>query len=336
MGRRHPSLDDLALNEEFWPTRTVLVTGGAGLLGGWVVRRLSQAGAKAVGFDIDWSNGTILDAGDDYERVDGDVRDGDLVATLLEERQIDTVIHLAAQAIVGLADKDPVETFEHNIMGTWTLLEACRRNPRVTSIVVASSDKAYGDQGGEPYVESMPLLGRHPYAASKTCTDVIAQTYAESYRLPVAISRCGNMYGGGDTEWSRIVPGTIRSVVLGERPIIRSDGGFVRDYFYVEDSAEAALTLSRLLAERPELAGEPFNFASGTPLSVLEIVSRILALMESDHEPDVRNEAVNEIRDQRVSAEKAREMLGWKPRHSLDQGLSLTIEWYRTYLGAKT
>jgi CDP-glucose 4,6-dehydratase len=321
------------LSASFWPDRSVLVTGAAGLLGGWVVRRLSRDGARVVGLDIEWSHGTILTTEDAFEQVDGDVRDGDLLADVLVDRGIDTVIHLAAQAIVGLADQDPVETFENNILGTWALLEACRQSPSVTSIVVASSDKAYGDHGGEPYVESMPLLGRHPYAASKTCTDVLAQTYAESYQLPVAISRCGNMYGGGDTEWSRIVPGTIRSVLQGECPVVRSDGSFVRDYFYVEDSAEAAITLARALAERPTLAGEAFNFASETNLSVLELVARILRLMGSELEPEVRNEAVNEIRDQRVSAQKAHDLLGWRPGHTLDEGLSLTVDWYRGYLG---
>jgi CDP-glucose 4,6-dehydratase len=334
MGRRQSPLDDLALSDSFWPGRSVLVTGAAGLLGGWVVRRLAQAGAKVVGLDIKWAHGVILMEDDRFEQVDGDVREAELLATLIRDRGIDTVIHLAAQAIVGRADEDPVETFEHNILGTWALLEACRKNPSVTSIVVASSDKAYGDHGGEPYVESMALEGRHPYAASKTCTDVLAQTYAESYGLPVAISRCGNMYGGGDTEWSRIVPGTIRSVLQGERPIVRSDGAFVRDYFYVEDSADAAITLARMVAERPELAGEAFNFASETHLSVLELVGRILDVMGSELEPDVRNEAVNEIRDQRVSARKAHEVLGWSPGHTLDQGLSLTVDWYRTHLGA--
>jgi CDP-glucose 4,6-dehydratase len=320
------------LSATFWPGRTVLVTGAAGLLGGWLVRRLSQAGAQIVGLDIAWSHGTILGAEEIFDPVDGDVRDRDLLDALLLDRGIDTVVHLAAQAIVGKADEDPVETFEHNILGTWALLEACRQNPSVTSIVVASSDKAYGDHGGESYVESMPLLGRHPYAASKTCTDVLAQTYAESYHLPVAISRCGNMYGGGDTEWSRIVPGTIRSVLEGVRPVVRSDGSFVRDYFYVEDSADAALTLAQALVDRPALAGEAFNFASETNLSVVEIVAHILRLMGSDLEPEVRNEAVNEIRDQRVSAQKAHDVLGWSPGHTLDEGLSLTVDWYREYL----
>ena len=224
-------------------------------------------------------------------------------------------------------------TFEHNILGTWVTLEACRQAPAVTGVVVASSDKAYGDHGGKPYEEAMALLGRHPYAASKTCTDVLAQTYAESFELPVAITRCGNMYGGGDTEWSRIVPGTIRSILRRERPVIRSDGHLVRDYFYVEDAADGVIALAEAVATRPALAGEAFNFGADQHLSVLEIVDRILRLMDSDLEPDVRNEAVNEIREQRVSADKASEVLGWRPAHSLDEGLARTVDWYRGYLG---
>lgn len=317
----------------FWEGRSVLVTGAAGLLGGWVCRTLADAGARVGGLDIDWPHGTVLDEDDPMKRIDGDVRDRATMDRVLRDEAIDTVVHLAAQAIVGPANEDPVETFEHNILGTWVTLDACRRRPEVTSIVVASSDKAYGDHGGKPYKEGMALLGRHPYAASKTCTDVLAQTYAGCFNLPIAITRCGNMYGGGDTEWSRIVPGTIRSILRGERPVIRSDGHFVRDYFFVEDAADGIIALAEAVATRTELVGEAFNFAADVHLSVLEIVERILGLMESDLEPDVRNEAVNEIPEQRVNAQKANEMLGWSPAHSLDEGLARTVEWYRGYFG---
>ncbi len=321
------------MNRRFWDGRSVLVTGAAGLLGGWVCRKLADTGARAGGLDIDWSHGTVLDEGDPMKRIDGDIRDRATMDRVLRDEAIDTVVHLAAQAIVGPANEDPVETFEHNILGTWVTLDACRRRPEVTSIVVASSDKAYGDHGGKPYKEGMALLGRHPYAASKTCADVLAQTYAECFDLPIAITRCGNMYGGGDTEWSRIVPGTIRSVLRGERPVIRSDGHFVRDYFFVEDAADGIIALAEAVATRTELVGEAFNFAADVHLSALEIVERILGLMESDLEPDVRNEAVNEIPEQRVNAQKANEMLGWSPAHSLDEGLARTVEWYRGYFG---
>jgi CDP-glucose 4,6-dehydratase len=324
-------MGDLGVSTDFWASRSALVTGAAGLLGSWVSRKLSGAGARVIGLDIDWSHGALLGTNDAVERLDGDVRGRDLLDRVLADGGIDTVIHLAAQAIVGLANRDPPDTFEHNILGTWTTLEACRCRPEVTSIIVASSDKAYGDHGGAPYDESMTLLGRHPYAASKTCADVLAQTYAESFGLPVAITRCGNMYGGGDTKWSRIVPGTIRSLLRGDRPVIRSDGHFIRDYFYVEDAAQGVMTLARVLAQRQELSGEAFNFGAGSQVSVLEVVQRILDLMGSNLDPDIRDEVVNELPEQRVSAAKAREVLGWMPAHTLEQGLTRTIDWYRKY-----
>lgn len=323
------------MNSRFWDGRSVLVTGAAGLLGGWVCRNLADTGARVAGLDIDWSHGTVLGEGDTVKRIDGDIRDRGTMDRVLQEEAIDTVLHLAAQAVVGPANEDPVETFEHNILGTWVTLDACRSRPEVTGIVVASSDKAYGDHGGKPYEEGMALLGRHPYAASKTCTDVLAQTYAESFELPVAITRCGNMYGGGDTEWSRIVPGTIRSVLQDERPLIRSDGRFVRDYFFVEDAAAGVIVLAQAVTTRPVIRGEAFNFGADVRLSVLGIVERILRLMGSDLEPDVRNEAMNEIAEQRVSGKKAHEVLGWSPTHSLDEGLARTVDWYRDYLGGK-
>jgi CDP-glucose 4,6-dehydratase len=328
-------MGDLGMSTDFWANRTVLVTGAAGLLGGWVARGLTAEGARVVGLDIDWSHGVLLESGDGVRRAEADVRDRARMDRVLADEGIDTVIHLAAQAVVGPANADPVATFEHNILGTWVTLEACRRRPEVTGIVVASSDKAYGDNGGAPYHESMALLARHPYAASKACADVLAQTYAASFDLPVTITRCGNMYGGGDTEWSRIVPGTIRSVLRGERPIIRSDGRSIRDYFYVEDSADGVIRLAQAVVQRPELAGQAFNFAAESRLTVLEVVQRILGLLSSDLGPEIKNEAPNEIPEQRVVADKAREVLGWWPRHSLDEGLALTIDWYRAYMDSR-
>jgi CDP-glucose 4,6-dehydratase len=325
-------LGDLGVNRKFWEGRSVLVTGAAGLLGGWVSRKLAAEGAQVGGLDIDWSRGTVLGGSDAVKRIAGDVRDRDGMDRVLRDETIDTVIHLAAQAIVGPANANPVETFEHNIQGTWVTLDACRRSPEVVGVVVASSDKAYGNHGGAPYTEQMALLGRHPYAASKTCTDILTQSYAESFALPVAITRCGNMYGGGDTEWSRIVPGTIRSVLRGERPVIRSDGSFVRDYFFVEDAADGVIALAEAVATRAEISGEAFNFAADARCTVSEIVEQILRLMGSDLEPDVRSEAVNEIPEQRVSAQKAHEVLGWRPVHSLTDGLTHTVDWYRGYL----
>jgi len=263
--------------------------------------------------------------------VRGDIRDQACIERALGEYEIDTVLHLAAQTIVGIANRNPISTFESNIAGTWALLEACRRSPIVKQIVTASSDKAYGDQAQLPYNESTPLQGQHPYDVSKSCADLIAHTYAVSYQLPVVITRCGNFFGGGDLNWNRIVPGTIRSVLRGEWPIIRSDGQYVRDYFYVEDGAAAYMLLAEKLAADRSLAGEAFNFSNEVQMTVLDLTLMILKLMRSELQPEVRNEACNEIRHQYLSAAKARERLGWKPLFSLEQGLQKTIQWYREF-----
>jgi CDP-glucose 4,6-dehydratase len=327
------------LNQRFWQDRPTLVTGGTGLLGGWLVRRLLDAGADVVCLVRDWApqsefvRARLIDR---VKVVNGDVRSQSLLERVLGEYEIDTVIHLAAQTIVGIANRNPVSTFKTNIGGTWALLEACRRSPTVKQIVVASSDKAYGEHKQLPYNEDAPLTGRHPYDVSKSCADLIAQSYAATYDLPVAVTRCGNFYGGGDLNWNRIVPGTIRSVLRGQRPVIRSDGKFVRDYFYVEDGAAANLVLAEQLSRDNRLWGQAFNFSNESQVTVLEVVDRILKIMGSDFEPDVRNAAVNEIREQYLSAAKAREVLGWKPLFTLDDGLRHTIDWYREFLGART
>jgi CDP-glucose 4,6-dehydratase len=265
--------------------------------------------------------------------VRGDVRDREVVERALGEYEIDTVLHLAAQTIVGTANRNPVSTFESNIQGTWNVLEACRRSPLVRAIVVASSDKAYGDQEVLPYSEETPLEGRHPYDVSKSCADLIAQAYGKTYQLPVAITRCGNFFGGGDLNWSRIVPGTIRSILRGERPVIRSDGEFVRDYFYVEDGAAAYMLLAERLHCEPSLRGASFNFSNELQVTVSALVRKILEKMDSHLEPDIRNEASNEIRHQWLSAERARKQLRWKPLFTLDQGLENTVRWYQEFLG---
>ncbi|HEU4432223.1 MAG TPA: NAD-dependent epimerase/dehydratase family protein, partial [Pyrinomonadaceae bacterium] len=237
----------------------MFVTGASGLLGSWLVRRLLRAGADVVCLVRDWVPQSELVRGgllDNVKVVRGDVRDRETVERALGEYEIDTVIHLAAQTIVGIANRNPVSTFESNVGGAWTLLEACRRSPSINSIVVASSDKAYGEHEQLPYNEDAPLAGRHPYDVSKSCADLIAQAYAATYDLPVAVTRCGNLYGGGDLNWNRIVPGTIRSVLRGQRPVIRSDGKFVRDYFYVEDGAAANMSLAEHLASNPSLKGQ--------------------------------------------------------------------------------
>lgn len=263
--------------------------------------------------------------------VRGDVRDQASMERVLGEYEINTVFHLAAQTIVGIANRNPISTFETNIQGTWVLLESCRRSPTVRQIVFASSDKAYGDQEQLPYDEQTPLQGRHPYDVSKSCADLIAQAYARTCGLPVVITRCGNFYGGGDLNWNRIVPGTMRSVLRGQRPVVRSDGHYVRDYFYVEDAVAAYILLAERQGENRDLRGHALNFSNETPVTVLELVRRISRLMGSDLEPDIRNEATNEIRQQYLSAEKARRLLGWHPLFTLDEGLRHTIVWYQEF-----
>lgn len=319
----------------FWRDRRVLVTGATGLLGKWLTERLVNAGADVVCLLRDWVPQSELVRQhiiDNVKVVRGDVRHFAVIERALAEYEINTVFHLAAQAIVGIANRNPISTFETNIQGTWNLLEACRRNPTVKAIVAASSDKAYGDQTVLPYSEETPLRGQHPYDVSKACADMLCHAYAVSYNLPVAITRCGNFYGGGDLNWNRIVPGTIRSVVRGERPVIRSDGQFVRDYFYVEDGAAAYMLLAEQLEKRPELNGAAFNFSNELQVTVLDLVNRILQQMGSTLTPNVWNEASNEIRHQYLSAERARTILDWRPLFDLDEGLKRTIAWYQEFL----
>lgn len=321
----------------FWRDRPTFVTGATGLVGGWLVKNLIAAGADVVCLVRDWVPDCEMVRSGDLGKVKivrGDISDQATLERALGEYEIDTVIHLAAQTIVGIANRNPVSTFEANIAGTWCLLEACRRSPRVKQVVIASSDKAYGDQEQLPYDETTPLQGQHPYDVSKSCADLISYTYAKSYGLPVTITRCGNFYGGGDLNWNRIVPGTIRSILRGQAPVIRSDGSFVRDYFYVEDGAAAYLLLAERMAQDPDgLRGEAFNFSNELQVTVLELVEKICALMGSDLKPDVRNEASLEIKHQYLSAAKARRRLDWSPLFALDQGLQKTIQWYTEFLG---
>lgn len=325
----------MEVNRVFWRDRPVFVTGGTGLVGSWLVKRLIQAEADVICLIRDWVPQSELVRSQDIEKVKvvrGDIRERDALERALGEYEVDTVIHLAAQTIVTIANRNPISTFETNIAGTWNLMEACRRSPKVKQIVVASSDKAYGDQQSLPYNEETPLQGQHPYDVSKSAADLISSTYAKSYGLPVAITRCGNFYGGGDMNWNRIIPGTIRSIIRGQNPVIRSDGEYVRDYFYVEDGAAAYMLLAEQLAVRPELGGEAFNFSNEIQISVKEIAHKLLRLMNSNLELEILNEASNEIRRQYLNAEKARQVLNWRPLFSLDKALSITIDWYKDFL----
>jgi CDP-glucose 4,6-dehydratase len=319
-------------SEGFWRDRRVLVTGCTGLVGAWTTRALLDRGAHVVGLVRDHVHGSELFRAGLDRRMDvvrGCVEDERLLERVLAEYEIQTVFHLAAQTIVGIAKRSPLSTFETNIKGTWCLLEAARRCGRPPHVVVASSDKAYGDQPDLPYTEDAPLQGRHPYDASKSCADLLALTYHHTYALPVCVTRCGNFFGGGDLNWNRIVPGTIRSVLRGERPVIRSDGTFVRDYFYVKDGAAAYLHLAQHMAARPDVLGHAFNFSTEIQVTALDLVQRILRLLGSDLTPKILGEAKHEIKHQYLSAQKARRMLGWSPRWSLEDALVETIAWYR-------
>lgn len=322
------------VDKNFWQDRPTFVTGGTGLVGSWLIQRLVEAGADVVCLVRDWVPQSELARSGLLERVKvvrGDVRDRALLERALGEFEIDSVIHLAAQTIVTIANRNPISTFETNIAGTWNLLEACRRSPKVRQIVIASSDKAYGDQEILPYNEDTPLQGQHPYDVSKSAADLIAGAYAKSYDLPVVITRCGNFYGGGDLNWNRIIPGAIRSILRGQAPVIRSDGEYIRDYFYVEDGAAAYMLLAKQLAARPELKGQAFNFSNEMQVTVREIVASVIRLMGSNLKPEILNEASNEIRHQYLSAEKARRVLNWNPLFNLEQGLALTIDWYKNF-----
>ena len=323
----------------FWRDRPVFVTGGTGLLGGWLIRGLQERGAEVVTLVRDWIPQSELCRSGLLEKicvVRGELQDQALLERILGEYEIRTVFHLGAQAIVPIGNRNPVSTFESNIRGTWCLLESCRRSPTVREIVAASSDKAYGSHTELPYREDAPLRGLHPYDVSKSCADLIAQSYAATFGLPVVVARCGNLYGGGDLNWSRIIPGTIRSVLHEERPVIRSDGVPTRDYFYVEDGSAAYLRLAEALAEDRDLKGEAFNFSNEQPLSVLQVTQEILRLTgRMDLKPVILNEASGEILHQYLDARKARERLHWEPGYSLQEGLKETIAWYQEFLGRR-
>lgn len=328
-------MEGLGMSSNFWQDRRTLVSGASGLLGSWTVQRLLDLGADVVCVLRDWVPQSELVRAHAIEQVNvvrGDICDQKLVERVLGEYEVETVFHLAAQTIVGIANRNPVSTFESNIRGTWSLLEACRHSPLVKQIVVASSDKAYGDHETLPYDEDTPFESRHPYDVSKSCADLIAQCYARTFDLPVAITRCGNFYGGGDLNWNRLVPGTIRSVIRNQRPIIRSDGRYVRDYLYVEDGVAANLLLAERLERQPELRGQAFNFSTESQVTVSEVVDRILSVMKSDLQPDILGDATHEIREQYLTAAKARRVLGWTPQFDLGTGLQRTIDWYRKFL----
>jgi CDP-glucose 4,6-dehydratase len=324
------------LSNSFWQDKRVFITGCSGLLGSWLAAELVKQGANVVGLVRDGVPQSQLVRSGTIEQINvvhGDVCHYALIERTLAEYEIDTIFHLAAQTLVGIANRAPLSTFETNIQGTWTLLEAARRLPGIRAVVVASSDKAYGSQTELPYREEAPLQGRHPYDVSKSCADLIAQTYAHTYDLPVAVTRFANLYGGGDLNWNRIVPGTIRSVLGGERPVVRSDGSFKRDYIYVRDAVQAYLLVGECVTQTA-VRGQAFNFGMDRPVAALDLVQTIIRLSgNTTLEPIILNEAQHEIRDQYPASEKAARLLGWQPAYNLQTGLVETMSWYQEFLG---
>jgi CDP-glucose 4,6-dehydratase len=321
-----------------WSDRKVFVTGATGIVGSWLVKRLIKMGASVVTLVRDWDPQTELVRSGDILRtnvVNGRLEDYDTLERAINEHEVDTVFHLGAQPIVSTALRNPLPTFEANVRGSYNLLEACRiHRPLVKRVVVASSDKAYGDGPSLPYTEDMPANGRHPYDVSKSCTDLIALSYAHTYDMPVTVARCGNIYGGGDLNWSRIVPGTIRSLWKGDRPIIRSNGLFTRDYIFVEDVVDAYLALADGCS-KDGVRGEAFNFSPESQVSVLEITAVMQRLMKrEDLAPQILDQVKAEIRDQYLDSTRARQRLGWTARHTLEEGMGKTIGWYRMFLDA--
>lgn len=328
-------MENMGIN--FWRHRNVLVTGATGLLGSWMVEELVNRGANVVCLIRDWVPRSKLVYSGLLDRINvvrGDLEDYTLLVRAINEYEVRTVFHLGAQTIVGTASRSPLSTFEANIRGTWNVLEACRQcSGLIEQIVVASSDKAYGSHEHLPYTEDFPLQGRYPYDVSKSCTDLLAFSFFHTYQLPVSVTRCGNLFGGGDLNFNRLIPGTILSALKDEAPIIRSDGKFVRDYFYVPDAVYAYLQLAEMMSDE-QFVGQAFNFGHEKPLSVLELVDIILKLMEKTSlEPVILNQASHEIREQYLDCSKAKRMMKWRPRYTLEEALRETIEWYREWSG---
>ena len=323
----------------FWQDRRVFITGASGLVGGWLLEKLLNVGADCVVLLRDWVPQSQLVTAKLIDKsiiVRGDLSDTQQLERILAEYEIQSVIHLAAQTIVPIANKNPLSTFESNIAGTWNLLEACRLVKSIQSVVVASSDKAYGDTTDLPYKESTALQAVYPYDVSKACADMISASYAKTFDIPIAITRCGNFFGGGDLNWNRIIPGTIRAITRGQQPIIRSDGSLIRDYIYVEDAVSAYMTLTEAVANNSEFSGEAFNFSNETQMDVVTLTQTIISLLGSKLEPIVQGLNHGEIQAQYLDSSKARTLLGWQAQFGLDEGLRKTIKWYQNYFESVT
>jgi CDP-glucose 4,6-dehydratase len=322
------------VNLDYWSSKNIFITGATGFLGSWLIKYLLSTKCNIIALIRDWIYNSDLIINKNINKINvvhGNIEDYFLIERTINEFEIDTIFHLAAQTIVEIANNNPLSTFETNIRGTWNLLEACRRNRKVKRIIIASSDKAYGNQKDLPYDENFPLKGIHPYDVSKSCADLLSNMYHKTYKLPVGITRCGNFYGGGDINFNRIIPGTIRSLLNNERPVLRSDGSYIRDYLYIEDAVLAYLLLAEKMDDK-NIHGEAFNFSNEIQLTVLELVKKIIKLMKSSLKPLILNAASHEIRHQYLSSKKAKELLGWKPKFDLETGLNRTIDFYRDFL----
>jgi CDP-glucose 4,6-dehydratase len=321
--------------ENIWRDRSVLVTGGAGFIGSWLAYALLQRGARVIILDKKEGIPRLGELGEKLKSeaiyFSGDVRDGALFSQLFEKHNVKTVFHLAAEALVGRAHENPTEALDTNVRGTWTVLEACRQKNPQAEIIIASSDKAYGTHAELPYREDFPLLGENPYDCSKSAADRIATMYAKIYGLHLAITRCGNVYGGGDLNFSRLIPDTIRALFLKIPPEIRSDGLFRRDYIHVSDIVAAYIRTAEAIMNKEIDPGDAFNFGTATPRTAIEVVQNISALMGVSIEPVILATAHYEIRDQYLDSEKAYRILGWRARRSFEEGMEETIDWYRKF-----
>lgn len=319
----------------FWTDRPVFVTGATGLLGGWLVEGLLYLGAHVVCLVRDEVPKSILVSSGmtkDVVIIHGDVCDRDLLERALAEYEIETVFHLAAQTIVTIANMNPMSTFETNIGGTWKMLEACNRSRKVKQVIVASSDKAYGENNLPPYHEDQRMDGSYPYDVSKSCADLLARAYAKTYDMNVTVTRCANFFGGGDLNWNRIIPGTIRSILRGQAPVIRSDGKYIRDYLYIENAVDAYVSLAEQM-DKQSLQGQAFNFSNNRQITVSDLVKTIMRLMDSELQPAILDAVSNEIHDQWLNCTKAKDVLHWYPRLTMEEGLLRTIAWYKEFLG---
>jgi len=319
-------------NTSSWRGRSVFVTGATGFLGSWLTKALLERQANVVVLVRDRLPHSLYQhlALQTYvTEITGELENRDLLERIFNEYEIDTCFHLGAQTLVTTATRNPLSTFQSNLQGTWNVLEAARRSPLIKAIVVASTDKAYGDAARLPYRETTPLAGQYPYDVSKVCVDLLSQSYFHTYKLPISIARCGNLYGGGDGNYDRLIPGTIRSLLRGERPLIRSNGLLRRDYLYIDDAVNAYLMLAQVTRLK-RFHGEAFNFASGRSATVLEVVDKLRELSgRSTLKPRILNQARLEIREQRLSSDKAKQKLTWNPQVSLNDGLAQTWRWYQ-------